>query len=223
MDYGNFIHDVKNPLNVINGVAQLLPNANKKECAEYSKMLLNSVEYINSLCNDFNEYYNTGDAIITNTSIYIPDLLKNIAQEYKTYAASYNVYFVLDCNAASTKTDITKLKQIIVNLITNAIKYSNKTGRDETIRQPKKVILRCYTQKKKTLNATYIEVEDFGIGMSSSDIMKLNLPLFRGNKNDSPGTGLGMNIVDTLSKKLGCEYKIKSVLGKGTKIELVLP
>ncbi len=119
-------------------------------------------------------------------------------------------------NLPKLKTDIFRLKQILINLITNAIKYSHKGN---------KVEISVSQNNQQQLQIT---ISDSGIGMTTQEIkMALSGQGKQINKStlNKPidSHGLGMPIVKQLVELLGVKMEIESVREKGTKIMLYFP
>src|SRR4029079_5652161 len=103
------------------------------------------------------------------------------------------------------------IKNILINLITNAIKFSEEG----------KTIHVNSTVKEKL---AVISVKDEGIGISKEDQAHLFSSFFRGkNALNIQGTGLGLHIVKRYLELLGGEVSLKSELGKGTIITFTIP
>lgn len=109
--------------------------------------------------------------------------------------------------------DDEKLKQIVVNLIENAIRYSEPAHSIEV-------------RAEESGNFARITVKDHGIGIPAEDLSHVAERFYRVNKARSRsdgGTGLGLSIVDQLVKAHGGHWSIDSELGKGTVVTLYLP
>lgn len=107
-----------------------------------------------------------------------------------------------------------KFKQMMINLIDNAIKYSNNRGR---------VKIEGYIENEYKV----ITVEDFGIGMQAEDISRIFERFYRVDKSRSKtgegGTGLGLSIVKHIALSFGAEISVESKIEKGTKFEIRFP
>jgi signal transduction histidine kinase len=101
-------------------------------------------------------------------------------------------------------TDETKLKQILINLISNAIKFTEHG----------KIIVKVACQKEGVLK---FEIEDTGTGMTDEQKINLFKPYFKSSTNNKVGAGLGLTIVSDLLHKMGSRISYESKLGHGTK------
>jgi len=114
--------------------------------------------------------------------------------------------------------DIGRIKQILMNLISNSFKFTS----EGSIRVSAKLILQRNAGGENYRNLV-LSVEDTGVGISKADIKNL-FKMFgminkHQNKLNSKGTGLGLTISKKLTESLGGHIGLKSVEGKGTKIE----
>jgi signal transduction histidine kinase len=103
------------------------------------------------------------------------------------------------------------LKQILLNLVNNAIKFSNNEGQ-----------IRLFVKSQK--DNIVISVKDEGIGIDKKDIKNLFRPFYRGNNaNNIPGDGLGLAIVKRLCAIHKVKIELTSELNKGTEFVLTIP
>ena len=108
-------------------------------------------------------------------------------------------------------TDPKLLKNIMINLIGNSVKFSDATGRIE---------VHSRVNGKKAI----IEVKDDGIGIPEEDQQHLFSSFFRGrNAQNIQGTGLGLHIVKRYTDLLGGAIELQSTVGRGTTITLSIP
>jgi len=108
-------------------------------------------------------------------------------------------------------TDVILLQEILLNMLDNAIKYSNTKG---------KISLQL---KKEATHWSFI-ITDGGIGIPSQELPHIFSKFYRGSNSVSiPGTGLGMYIINTYTHLLNGTIKIKSILNKGTEIVCTFP
>ncbi len=109
--------------------------------------------------------------------------------------------------------DVEAISETIINLIDNAIKYSQKE---------KRIIIRTKLEK----NSIICEIEDYGIGISDDDQKKVFDKFFRatsGNIHDTKGTGLGLSIVKSIMDEHNGEISLISKIDRGTIFKLSFP
>lgn len=210
MEYATYMHELKNPLRVIYGAAQLLKVDSSDLNAQLINMIINSVKNLKAIEEDFNTYCKTKKHTIKYEIVDVRQLLSDAIAEYAPMASKYDVKILRGrFRKARAFTSTSKLKQVIVNVLSNAIKY-NKPGGTVTVE--------CYTKGSNM----YMGVSDTGIGMSKKELELIGRPFYRSKTIDRPGTGLGMCTTINLSNMLNFDMKIKSVIGLGTDIRFVL-
>ncbi len=122
-----------------------------------------------------------------------------------------SIKFVNKGNSITAKADPKLLQHILMNLLSNSLKYSPGGGT---------VILEISCQNQQVI----FEVKDQGIGIPVVDRAQLFEPFYRGSNVDSiPGSGLGLSIVQTLVELHGGEIGVESEVGVGTQFTVVLP
>ena len=145
-------------------------------------------------------------------SLDIVSLIKDIIAEYqlsepKSRTIIYNVSTPIIMIPADKKW----IKHIIINLISNAEKYSNKNT-------PIKISIH---QNQSNISFSF---QDYGIGISKQDIKKLFEPFHRGsNAQNIPGTGLGLSVLQQAVDLHNGKIEVESNLGKGSKFKIILP
>ena len=108
-------------------------------------------------------------------------------------------------------TDKRLLKNILINLISNALKFSKENSR-------------IWILSNALTDRIEIAIKDEGIGISKDDQLHLFTSFFRGkNAETIQGTGLGLHIVSRYLNLINGDVKIESELGKGTTITVILP
>ncbi|WP_240518897.1 HAMP domain-containing sensor histidine kinase [Leptolyngbya sp. BC1307] len=118
-----------------------------------------------------------------------------------------------DLEPVEARVDRHRLKQVLINLMDNAMKYSNDN-------EPIRVGL------KKIGDRAYIEVSDHGRGIPLADLTKIFDPFYRVDEDRSRatgGTGLGLSIVKTLVEGMNGTLKVQSKLGEGSVFTVSLP
>jgi signal transduction histidine kinase len=128
-----------------------------------------------------------------------------------------NVTLNLDIepNLPVIETDRRKLRQVLVNLVSNAIKFTPEKGR---------VTLAVKRNAQK--GVLVLVISDTGIGMSASDMRDVMKPYRRlsgDRRSGERGTGLGLTIVHKLVATLGATISIDSTPGHGTSVKIELP
>lgn len=214
MEYETFMHELKNPLGVIYGVAQLFKAGavqldDKLAVNQMMTIIINSVKNIKAIESDFSMYMKTSRHHIKYEIVNVKTILANAAIEYKSMAVQHGVTIRTRLAKAKAFIDLSKFKQIINNVLSNAIKYTEQGG---------VVTIKCRTVKGNM----HIIVSDTGIGMSKKELELVGQPFYRSKVLDRPGTGLGLCTVIKLANMLKFEMDIKSIVGTGTTIHFTL-
>ena len=125
----------------------------------------------------------------------------------------YGIDLELSAAAVVLQTDRQRLRQVLLNLISNAIKYNNMGGKVTVSAQ------------EVDENGVELIVEDTGIGMAEDDLERLYEPFVRfGERRKSvDGHGIGMMISRQLVETLGGEIAVTSELGRGTRVCVRMP
>lgn len=191
-----FIHEIKNSLSNIYSLVEIIEKdpSESRECLPLIKTAINQIKNIER---DYDEYRNSGKTTVKLSQVNIASLLGLIADEHKAKADERKVTIQVICKNIKIQTDLTKLKQVLTNLITNAIKYNQIGGQ---------ILL----EGKLVNNRLVISVSDTGIGMSPEEIKSLGIMFFRSKKNNAPGTGLGWSLIKAIASSMGWEINIKS-------------
>lgn len=209
-------HELRTPLNAINGITHILLEDNpKKKQLKYLESLKFSGNYLTTFINEILEVnkIDSTKVEIENISFNLKELLFNIQSSLKELATANKNYFNLEIDKSIPDNligDPTKLSQIILNLINNALKFTQNGHVN--------VIAKLYSQEGE--NATvYFEIVDTGIGIPEDKLQTVFESFSQGSievNRKYGGTGLGLTIVKKLIELLGGEIKLKSEVGKGS-------
>ena len=215
-------HELRTPLNAIIGITHLLIEDNPKKSQEnYLTSLQFSGEYLLDFINQILEYnkLESGHFQVENSNFSIFELAKKIEKSLITQAKSKNdsLQFEVDSEIPNNLIgDHVKLSQILLNLITNAIKF---TENGEV-----KVAIKLLSINKHVV-FIYFEVSDTGIGIPEDKLEAVFESFSQGSveiNRKYGGTGLGLNIVKKLVEILGGKIKLESKMGHGTTFSFVL-
>ena len=209
-------HELRTPLNAINGITHLLLQENPRETQmDYLTSLKFSGDYLTKFINEILEInkIESHKVQIKHSSFNLKKLLKNIQNSLKELALVNDNRFIFEIDPAIPDYligDSTKLSQIILNLINNALKFT-KNGVVTVIAK-----LDSKTDKKATI---HFEITDTGIGIPEDKLHSVFDSFSQGSievNRKYGGTGLGLTIVKKLTKILGGQIKLKSTVGKGS-------
>lgn len=217
----NMSHEIRTPMNSILGFTDLLKeNETEEEKKEYLGIIENSCNSLMDIINDIIEIskIEAGIIKISNEQINVNFLLENICKEIsaiipKEKNVKIKLHNLNTPNEIIIISDPVKLKQIITNLINNALKFTEE-GLIEV--------------GYKLKNASKVEffVKDTGIGISKKD-QQIIFDRFVQIKNKfsstNSGSGLGLSICKAYADILGGEMKVESEINKGSCFYLTLP
>ncbi|QZK89726.1 response regulator [Flavobacterium sp. CHNK8] len=209
-------HELRTPLNAINGITHLLLEEDpKKNQIDYLSSLKFSGDYLTKFINEILEInkIESNKTEIEEIPFNLKQLLINIKQSLKELAIVNNNDFKLDVDYTIPDFligDPTKLSQIILNLINNALKFT-KNGVVNVVAK-----LNNLEDKHATL---HFEIIDTGIGIPAEKLESVFDSFSQGSievNRKYGGTGLGLTIVKKLITILGGEIHLKSTVNKGS-------
>ena len=213
-------HDIRTPMNVILGYNQLM----KKQLTDpvlvdYQKKIEQSGNLLLSIINDVLNMarIESGKSVLAQSSESIVDMVEEVSNVFGAMAKEKEIVFdtKMDIKHKQILCDCTKVKEILVNLIGNAIKYTPNGGHVT-------VDIKEFECAKEGYGTYQIQIIDTGIGMSESFIPTLFDAFTREATGDIIGTGLGMPIVKKLVDMMGGTIGVESVLGKGSTFTITI-
>ncbi|MBI4690451.1 MAG: PAS domain S-box protein [Nitrospirae bacterium] len=234
----NVSHEIKTPITAIRGFAEtLLEGAvdDRENALKFLRTIKNHSVRLNSLVEDLLTLsrIELGDIKIEETTVNFDDVIDTVFTTLRDKANAKNIYLKKDIpeNLNKIKADRNRLVQILLNLVDNGIKFTEKGGITIKVQSSKfKVQSEEKDSEPLTLNrklAHFIEisVEDTGIGIAKHHLTRLGERFYRVDRSRSRelgGTGLGLAIVKHLVKAHGWDMGIESEPGKGTKVRIIL-
>ena len=222
----NMSHDMRTPMNVILGYAQLMENELKgkglPETLEHLEKLQQSGNLLLSIINNVLDMARIESGRIELDENYgqIEEVLQNLFVVFDEKARKKNIalHYKMNVEHGHVLTDITKVKEILVNILSNAIKYT-PTGGSVMVNIDE---LPC---DESGYMIARIRVSDTGIGMSQEYLTNIFEAFTREQnttKSKIAGTGLGMSIVKKYVDLLGGTINVESELGKGSTFTVTL-
>jgi PAS domain S-box-containing protein len=214
-------HELRTPLNGIIGFAELLHDgivgpvaAEQKECLSD---ILNCSSHLLALINQVLDLsrVEAGKIDLHVEEVSFDNLVREMIDSVKPIASTnrIDVSFRIDPGMGRVQTDPVRIRQIVFNYLSNALKYS----------QPGSSVM---VEIRRESSATYrIEVEDHGVGIRSEDIRRLFTEFGQlGPATVSQqGTGLGLAITKRIVDALGGTVGVDSEVGKGSRFYAILP
>ena len=215
----NMSHELRTPLNAINGFSDIM---NKEmfgplgdpRYKEYVSDILFSGRHLLSLINDILDMskIEAGKMTLNVDTLHINDMIQQVIRILRGRAEENRLKLVFnEVQAQAIQADPRAVKQILLNLITNAIKFTPENG-----------VVRVMVEPKAT--GIIVRVADSGIGIGPEDLKKLAQPFEQASNNTSgEGTGLGLALSKSLVELHGGNFGIASTVGEGTTITFTLP
>ncbi|MBE9198465.1 MULTISPECIES: GAF domain-containing protein [unclassified Nodularia (in: cyanobacteria)] len=223
----NMSHELRTPLNAILGFTQLMQRDHtlSSEHQRYTEIVNQSGEHLLGLINDVLEMskIEAGRMTLSAVEFNLHNLLHSLAAMLQPKAESKGIKLIFDCDPTVPeyiKTDENKLRQILINLLGNAIKFTEKG----------QVTLRAKCDQlagevEETTNSVspmpyqlFFEIEDSGTGIGPEEIGNLfqAFQQTRSGRLSQEGTGLGLRISQKFVQLMGGEITVESELGQGS-------
>lgn len=219
----NVSHEIRTPINVIMGMSEVvLRDHNSKEIEDYIVNIRNSSSTLLNLINDILDFskIESGKMDIVSDTFDMRAVLTEVVSVYTFRCKQKELDFEYEIDPQLPKEligDVVRIKQIINNVMSNAVKYTEKG----------KVMFKLtYKYRSDTDIDLIMAVEDTGIGIKKEDQDKLFEGFVRVDQkktNSIEGTGLGLNITKQLVELMGGLINFKSEYGKGTVFSVVIP
>jgi signal transduction histidine kinase len=204
-------HDIQTPINNIISLISLLNDdkGNQNATSEYLELLVSSSYQLKNYVNNLLTYYQSEALVISKKEFSLQEVIHEIEQ---IITSDNQVKFVNDFDASVTlRTDKMAISQILLNLISNGIKYNMTVNPIITI------------SYELLDGKSVIKIKDNGIGIEKKyfeTIFENNITLARKDRYGNYGTGLGLSIVSNLAKKINYKISIDSEMGVGTTFTL---
>jgi PAS domain S-box-containing protein len=216
----NMSHEIRSPMTGILGYADiLLSHLQDPDDIECVKTIKQSGNYLLELINDILDLskIEAGELKVTREPISLPTLLTEVHSLMTVRAKEKQLSVILNYQGAipeSVESDRTRLRQILINLVSNAIKFTENGS--------VQIISKFFPSE----SALQIEVVDSGIGISREQQTKLFQPFTQGDSSatrEYGGTGLGLAITKRLVEMLGGSISFESEQNKGSTFRVMIP
>ncbi len=224
----NMSHDIRTPMTAILGYIDLIASEcggvcrfAKTHIREYLGTISRNADHLMRLINDILDFskIEAGTLELDRQRCSLFEIVEDALQWVRNLAHRKKI--ALDCvwepgHPEQIVTDPVRLRQVLVNLLGNAVKFTDQGG----------VRLRVATAAHHGRACLLFEVADTGIGIAPPDMSKLFQPFSQVEQSHSrrfEGSGLGLAISRRLSHLLGGEIEAESELGRGSRFSLFLP
>jgi signal transduction histidine kinase/ActR/RegA family two-component response regulator len=219
----NMSHEIRTPLNSILGMNEMiLRSADDTLIREYAENIRDSGDTLLSLINDILDFskIEAGRMEIIKTEYSTHKLVRDCYHFFEQPAGIKDLYLHVDFDPAVPRKlsgDLLHIKQVLNNIISNAVKYTKEGGVTVTVSSQK-------LQRDKV--ELVIEISDTGIGIAKKDVAILFDAFKRINEKENAtiqGTGLGLAITRELVKMMEGSIYVDSALGAGSKFRITIP
>lgn len=218
----NMSHEIRTPLNAVSGLSELIMREEiNDKVREYSYGIQNSTRSLSAIINDILDFskIESGKLDITENEYRIADVINDVVNLAAVRSDGCDAEFVVECSPDIPRVmygDEQRIRQIITNLVSNALKFTKRGI----------VSLEIYSRKTDYGVNLCVSVKDTGIGIKEQDLEKL-FKVFsqvdtRKNRNQE-GTGLGLAISKQLVQLMGGFINVESVYGEGSCFSFTIP
>jgi signal transduction histidine kinase/CheY-like chemotaxis protein len=215
----NMSHELRTPLNAILGFSNLLREGRITNRQRHDLDIINrSGEHLLNLINDVLDMakIDSGRVEIVNGSINLPELVRDVTDLMRMHAREKGLELFFEQRSVIPefiRGDDEKLRQVLINLLGNAIKYTEQGT----------VTLRLYATPAEP-GALIFEVEDTGIGIAPEDQARIFEAFVQvGKRGSQKGTGLGLAITRRFVKLMRGTIQVESTKGGGSRFRVTLP
>ncbi len=219
----NMSHEIRTPLNAVLGMAELLTRTElSADQKKYLEMITSSGKSLLSILNDVLDFskIEAGRMELSPTQFRLSDVMHSLATIMSVNAGDKNLELAIGVEPDIPKVlvgDAHRLQQILVNLIGNSIKF---TERGEV-----SLLVECVAQSASNASLRFC-VRDTGIGMTQIQQERLFSPFTQADSSMTRkfgGTGLGLTISRRLAELMGGRIDMRSELGQGSEFSVSLP
>ena len=216
--FSNASHELKTPITSIQGYAELLESGmiqDENMKLDFARRIKKEAENMTGLINDILmiSRLEAKDAEVVFSSVRISVLLDDILDSLKPLAAQCQVFLHADCQPITIEANPQQMKELLNNLITNAVKYNRPGGQ-------------VWVQIREQGDAMVVRVKDNGMGIPADSLDRIFERFYRVDKGRSRkqgGTGLGLSIVKHIVSFYRGTIRVSSEIDKGSEFVVELP
>ena len=217
-------HELRTPLNAINGFSEMMSKQmfgpmGDPRYIEYAHGINESGIHLLGMINEILDVskLESGNIELHETDCKVEDIIESVIRFIRTQADKGEIELLVEVPEALPllRADERRVKQILLNLVSNAVKFTPPGGR---------VTLRCAIIKGR--RGMMVEVADTGIGMTPNDILQALIPFVQIENRltrQYEGTGLGIPLTKSFVELHGGSFEIKSDSGTGTTVSVIFP
>jgi signal transduction histidine kinase/CheY-like chemotaxis protein len=216
----NMSHELRTPLNAILGFSEMLEKepTNTPDQKEKLTIINHSGEHLLTMINDVLDLsqIEAGRIELKQEAFDLPQMLKTISQMFELRAEREKLGFNLEFDPELPQyvmADVGKLRQVLINLLGNAVKFTDEG----------EVSLRARFLDKDEQSVLQLEVQDSGPGILPENLEAIFNPFIQLEQAGSKGSGLGLTISKTFVELMGGEITVQSQTGVGSLFRVAIP
>ncbi len=212
-------HELKTPITSIKAYVQLLLSMYKNTEDAFLKKSLTTVnKQVNKLTRLITDFLDiskmeSGRLSLNYEQLLLNDVLRETIEEVQHTAAQHNIIYTENVGNFTVHADRDRIAQVIINFLTNAIKYSPQSSRVEV-------------NAARTDEEVVVAIKDYGIGIKAEDIDKIFNRFYRvegRNEQNFSGFGIGLYVAAEIIRRHNGRVWVESVPGKGSVFYFTLP
>lgn len=207
-------HDLKAPLASVMGLVQLAELSDHVgELKTYIGLMKTRVKDLDKFIKDISDYARNTRLTVEQQEVNLKRLVREVLESLKYFPDSEKIEVLLEVPEDLTlRTDSTRLKMVVGNLISNSFKYCDHAKGTPFVR----------VHASKMAATVFFEVQDNGIGIPRDRQSKIFDMFFQAHES-SVGSGLGLYIVKETIEKLGGQIRVESIEKEGARFQVELP
>ncbi|PHR52490.1 MAG: hypothetical protein COA47_17750 [Robiginitomaculum sp.] len=216
-------HELRTPLNAINGFSEIMYNEllgpiGNPRYREFIGDILASGQHLLNLINDILDMskIESNKMVLYTEVVYCDEMVKQCVSLVRKRANESNLKLLSEIrNTPVIEADPRAIKQVFLNVLSNAIKFTPKGG-----------TIKIETQAHGKSGGILVKITDTGIGIPAQDLLKLGTPFLRIENQHhqlGSGTGLGLALTRSFVELHGGKFIIESEVGIGTSVTIQLP
>jgi signal transduction histidine kinase len=212
----NVAHDLRTPMTRLRGTAEMSLEAQSGQ-EQYKETMVTCIEESDRILTLLNSIMDiseaeTGTMRLKLEAVNLTQLISDIVELYQYVAEDNHIVVAMDCDEVIyVRADLNRMRQVVANLLDNAIKYTPPGGR---------VMISVRREHEQTV----VSMRDTGIGIPVEEIPEIWSRLYRGDKSRSqPGLGLGLSLVKAIVRAHKGDVEVLSEPGVGSVFTVHLP
>lgn len=206
-------HDLRAPLMSVMGIVNIAMMEDPQANTHYLELIKQSVQRLDAFILSIIDYYKNARGVPVVQDVDFKELANEVKETIKFIPDFEKIQHTITVNQTGAfRSDIIKLRIILNNLLTNAVKFKDPNKEAHTFAL-------CIDANSKECRIT---ISDNGIGIKEKDIQNIFKMFYRGSGTTN-GSGIGLYIVHEAITKLGGKITVRSAPGEGATFEITLP